>query len=180
MRQVHIVPVVVAIAIAAVGAGLLLSFNQENPDSQPRQNTGLKTYYNADLGFQFQYPDTLDLQEDFKRNFWQTDGRHFLELNIKSPQLNGQIFVNDAGRGFEGGQTVSTSQITVAGIPASLITQEIILGEPAGADERILVKFDTNLNYYFFIFRYKKTDSDPAQIVRNLLSSITFDSQNRL
>ena len=146
------------------------------PDERVQQE-GLKIYSNTDLGFQFAYPASLMIQEEFKKDYWKQTGQDFLELRLTGDEINGYIYVNDAGRGFEGmRRDISSEQVMVGDTQASLeISEEqrVVNGQVTDIGKRtILVKFERSGDSYFMILTY---DREQEQKAKNIISSLRFE-----
>ena len=117
------------------------------------------------------------IQEEFKKDYWKQTGQDFLELRLTGDEINGYIYVNDAGRGFEGmRRDISSEQVMVGDTQASLeISEEqrVVNGQVTDIGKRtILVKFERSGDSYFMILTY---DREQEQKAKNIISSLRFE-----
>ena len=167
----NLVLVGAVVILVAVGAYFTLSKKSgpivepqipiKNTQTSTDKTANWKTYTNNEYGFEFKYPDTLQITEESdQRNF---DLRpedpnnelfNWFSLHLADKRdrqiFNFSVSINHPGLGFGGTETVSKTTVTIDGVNANKEIFQEIGGEYKG-EKMVLYTFNKSGNGYMVL-----------------------------
>lgn len=163
---------------AIAPTGLVPATPQPTPSPSTAQDdiSPWETYNNENLKFQFKYPQSWKLQEEFSKDYFEQAGVYWYTISTDNPDINGAVSINNPGFGGPSLVNEKASDIQIAGIQA-----KYIVGDPdplmfgAGYKARILITaFTKDRNEYYIQFNLLKNYDEQEYLVKQLLSTFKF------
>ncbi len=144
------------------------------PSVTPDPTVGWKTYTNTQYGFEFKYPDSIEVKELERHGRYYNGydfGGPYLLLDLSSDKLGGSIEVNPAPRGF-GYDWVPVSDKNIQIKNNEVISISIARDNSTDPSNYAVIKFSNHPNFFGF-FEYKNNESEPS-LIYQILSTFKF------
>lgn len=183
MNRKTLVPILIIIAVIVVGMAIYFSKGDKNAqkiDTQRSINnasdltntqaldkkiTDLKTYNNDTIGFSFKYPSNFQLKEYNKPN-------NEIAITLSNNNLNGSIYINPSAMGLEGFKNISSENIMIGDIKATLTTMDEIEGNE---NRRVITSnFKNDTDNYIVLFYVDKNIPEQKNIIKDIMLSFQF------
>ncbi|MEK9185339.1 MAG: hypothetical protein AAB863_01050, partial [Patescibacteria group bacterium] len=149
-----------------------------NPDQKVDPTEGWQTYRNDQYGFEFKYPNNLEItnifdKKDFILNPDDPASKPFDWFSLHlSDQRESQIFnfsmeINNPGTGFEGSEIISKSIISINGIQVEKQVLQVAYGEDKGSKSALYIFSRLGNGYMIYA-------TDTYELADTILSTFKF------